>query len=277
MATTLAASPVEAQTYRLASEKAIRGFQKVSLTDGTTVYLGDTVAHGAKSCSTHSKSRDHACAASALALSDQSAARVAVSVQRTGADLIAGTDNTGVTELSAIASVGVDALILGNTRAVEQVRDDVTPVVSLRSSATTVSPGDAVDVDVYVSGADQLRTFQVSVEATGGTSGSLDRVSNGVDSDREDYVFSTIPSIDAADQVHGRVGATTIGGSVNATDAQYVGTFSFVASRDASGTFNFTIRPLHSFLNDEQAQDLQYRTTASAVQVAPRKSQRVTR
>ncbi len=277
IALTLAASPAKAQTYRLASHKAINGFEKVQLADGSTVYLGDAVPSGAKPCSTHNKGRDHTCTAAELSLSGSLAARIAMSVQRTGANLIAVSRDNVLIELSEIDAVSLSTITLRNTRQVQQAVDVGTAVVTLSTRSASVTPGDAVTVDVFVSGVDQLRTFQVSVEATGGTSGSLDRVEASVDRERADYVFATIQAIDAADQLHGRVGATTMGGSVNAQDKRYLGTFTFMASRDASGTFGFTVRPLLSFLSDAIAQDLAYRTTANAVQVATGKTTRVTR
>jgi len=273
---TMAASPALAKTYRLASRQATAGFEMVRLADGSALYLGDVVEAAAKSCDISHKRQGHKCAAT-LSLSGDAAARVAMRVQRTGVNLLATSQDNTVTELAEIDSVGVGGIALRPAHPVREVGDTKTALFSLSADSAAVVAGDAVSVDVFVSDVPQLRTFQVAVEATGGASGSLDRVGASVDRNRTDYVFASTEAIDAADQQHGRIGATTMGGSVTAQDAQYLGTFTFVASRDASGSFEFVVRPRLSFLSDADVQDIAYRANASTVRVAKKTTTRTIR
>lgn len=132
----------------------------------------------------------------------------------------------------------------------------------------SVQPGGTVTVDLFLSGAANVRTYQVAVEATGGDSGSLTRREGWIDADRPDYVFGTAQVIKAVDDVHGRAGAVLFDGGVNAMTQAYLGTFTFEASSDAAGDFVISARVgSDTFVGDPDLQQLPYRVQGSTIHV----------
>lgn len=273
----LTAASANGQTYRLASNGAIEGFEKVVLTDGSTIFVDATEATGVTSCFGNAGTHDHACIASALSLDRSRSARLVSRMQRTGANLIATIRGHAVSQVAEIDAVGMDTVTLRHARQVQPVAGTSVTVVTLTPRSKTVIPGEDVVVDVFISSVDPLRTFQVAVEAHGGASGTLERVEASIERERPDYVFAGIQAIDAADQNHGRLGATTFGVSVDASGTRYAGSFVFLASPDASGTFRVSVRPQLSFFTNDQAQDMPYRTLAAEVRVAVTKTIRAIR
>jgi hypothetical protein len=142
-------------------------------------------------------------------------------------------------------------------------------------SALTIVPreasgrsGDLFTVDVFLSGATNVRTYQLSIDTAGGRSGSLAREEAYIDADRTDYVFGTQHAIKAVDDVHGRMGAVLFDGGVNAPTAMYLGTYAFRASSDAEGDFTITARPDgETFLNDPEHVQLPFRVQTATISV----------
>lgn len=132
--------------------------------------------------------------------------------------------------------------------------------------STNIGPGESVTADVYLSGTEELKLYQVRVDAVGGTSGQLERVDMVIDKSRDDYVFSAMQVVDAVDTEGGRMGAVLFNGSAQVTDAAYLGSFTFVASPDASGTFKvrISVGP-DSFLNNGADTPIPYVAGADAI------------
>jgi len=109
-------------------------------------------------------------------------------------------------------------------------------------SPSQINPGDYVDVDVDIAGTADLRAYQVSVDISGGSSGTLNLVDVFIDETRSDYAFfgtgeTTYPALDVAGR---RVANVLQTGSVDATGAVYAATFRFQATSTASGDFTAT-------------------------------------
>jgi hypothetical protein len=64
------------------------------------------------------------------------------------------------------------------------------------------------NVDAYVTGVVDLRTYQVSPVARGGGAGVITTEDLRIDEDRVDYVFGAVDAIVAEDAVGKRAGAT---------------------------------------------------------------------
>lgn len=140
------------------------------------------------------------------------------------------------------------------------------------SSAFVVKPmgqsnGEYV-FDVYVQNVAGLRTYQVKLEATGGTAGSLAMTDVRIDEARQDYVFAGNEAIKAADHGGSRLGGTLFSGTVDVTAPVYLGTWRFRPSADAAGTFNVNVIPgAESFIADTANMPLPINTVGATVQI----------
>jgi len=132
----------------------------------------------------------------------------------------------------------------------------------------SVEPSGTITVDIFLTGATNVRTYQVAIEALGGDSGTLSRQETWIDADRPDYVFGTAQVIKAVDDVYGRLGAVLFDGSVSAMTPVYLGTATFDASADATGEFLITARPgSDTFVGDPDLNQMPHRIVGSTVQV----------
>ena len=116
-----------------------------------------------------------------------------------------------------------------------------TATIDLAASRMFMRPGDTVDVDAYASGALSLRSYQVAVDASGGTAGGLIQDTLSIDPARDVLSPGGVTYI-GTDHVGGRiVNVREVGGEAVADDT-YLATFSFRASPAADGTFTFSVR-----------------------------------
>ncbi len=129
-------------------------------------------------------------------------------------------------------------------------------VVSLVVNSSALQSGGLLSVDVYLDNLVDLRGYQVALDVTGGTTGTLSRESVTVDTRHADpqgngdYVFFGSQSVTATDEIGGRLAAALYNGGVSSGSAKYAGTFTFRASMDASGTFNVGVRMADTLLRD---------------------------
>lgn len=110
-------------------------------------------------------------------------------------------------------------------------------VVSVVPAATHVQPGEPVSVNVYVSDGLNIGGYEVVVDISGGTSGSLVLDEITIDAERDDFIFAGFESLQAVDESRGRICAVAITRAADAVGPLYLGTFLFRASADAGGTF----------------------------------------
>jgi len=106
---------------------------------------------------------------------------------------------------------------------------------------TTILPGETVNVHVFLSGASQIRSYQVKVAIRGGSTGALLIDNLWIDAERADYVFGTLQKLDAVDPSNSRMAGVLMQGGVDAVNPAYVGSYSLRASADASGVFNVNL------------------------------------
>lgn len=110
--------------------------------------------------------------------------------------------------------------------------------LSLALSSAIVLPDETVDVEVFLDYADNLTAYQVALEVTTEGVGTLDLESRFI-TDREDYVFDGMNSLEVTNNVGGHIAAFDMDGDgVGVSGPVYLGTFRFKASSDANGVFH---------------------------------------
>jgi hypothetical protein len=108
---------------------------------------------------------------------------------------------------------------------------------------TIISPGSQVEIRAYGDEYVDLRGFEIQVQVTGGTGGTLTLEEIYIDDQRADFAFYGQEFFEASNVEDARAVCAMSSGGVNSTDDKYLGTFVFRASQDASGTFTVSAVP----------------------------------
>lgn len=232
----------EAIAFRAASGSSHAGFEKTTMGDGSVLYIAQRPAFdGSGVVASAAAGRD----AVDLTLS----ADASQALTKSGAEKLAVYQNGRLVSVASIHSMDNS----GNVRLSGLTQPEITRLTGFQAQAngpqmrvvarqSSGRPGDLFTFDVYAAGVTDLRTFQVTLDVSGGTTGSLTREEARMEKTRGDYAFGKAAAIDAVDEVGGRMGATLIDGSVDATTPLYLGTVSYRASQDAAGPFNVKVR-----------------------------------
>lgn len=232
----------DAISFRAASDSSHPGFEKTTMGSGSTVYIAQRPTFDASGVLASSGvGRD----AVDLTLS----AEATQALTKSGAEKLAIYQDNRLVSIAAIHSMDNQ----GNLRLSGLNQADMTRLTGFQAQAagpqmrvvarqSTGRPGDLFTFDVFAVGVTDLRTFQVTLDASGGTTGSLTREEARMEKTRGDYAFGKLAAVDAVDDAGGRMGATLIDGSVDATAPLYLGTVSYRASQDAAGPFNVKVR-----------------------------------
>ncbi|NOT02593.1 MAG: hypothetical protein HOP29_18455 [Phycisphaerales bacterium] len=114
--------------------------------------------------------------------------------------------------------------------------------VTLVASAAHVQPGQTVGIDVRLGRLSTMRGYQVAVEVSGGSTGTLTLEGVFVDDQTGDYLFAGRNATWGGDLSQSRLANVLNSGSVTTTTEKYACTFVFRASNDASGTFSITLQ-----------------------------------
>jgi len=118
------------------------------------------------------------------------------------------------------------------------------PQFTLVASGDLFDPSEDVQIEVYVSEATNVFAYEVALEVTGGTGGSLMVTDITVDQNRTDYVFygMAVP-LQAKDLPGMRVGGSfnTALPGVTGTGQVYLATFTFQPAGGATGVFNINV------------------------------------
>lgn len=170
----------------------------------------------------------------------------------------------------SVLAAGLFAMGLGSARAenVLATAPDA-PVVSLKTKQLNAAPGGQVIVEVFVTGVQDLATYEMRLNVVGGDRGTLTLEKIAVDQQRTDYVFKNagVQILDIVDMTQQRVGMVRFSGGSNvAADQQaYLATFTFRVSGDAAGKFAIALgNPEAAFLNNSQALQIPHRMAGSA-------------
>lgn len=142
------------------------------------------------------------------------------------------------------------------------------PMIELIPSSQAVKPGESVGVDVFARNLSNVRGYQITVDALGGTAGTLRRGALKLDESRSDYLLHGQQTLRMLDESGGRLAALRMQGGSDSSKAGYLGTVMFTASEDAGGTFDFVIRlGGTSLVNDANGKQLPFRAGRASVTV----------
>lgn len=151
--------------------------------------------------------------------------------------------------------------------------DGTAAVIEFVPSQTTVRAGRSVRVDVFVSGAEGLRAYQVTPRVSAGDSGEVTFASGRIDEGRSDYVFAGRQTISAFDVEGWRFGSIMYEGGVRADERSYVGSFELTTSPEASGTYLIGANiDAATFLKDLHSAAIDFRVRFGAVEVGSSKN-----
>lgn len=144
---------------------------------------------------------------------------------------------------------------------------------SPNGAAFTITPAGQVNgeyvFDVFLKSVPELRTYQVKLEVTGGTAGTLTMTDVRIDKRRADFVFAGNEAIAESDPNGSRLGGTLLTSSPVVVDApKYLGTWKFRPTADAAGTFDINVvTGSESFISNMQNQMLPVGAVGATVQV----------
>lgn len=125
-------------------------------------------------------------------------------------------------------------------------------VINVMASRRTVVPGETFDVRLFVQGSiEDLQSYQLHVEATGGWSGHVVLEDIHVEA-RRDHVYAGLDEFSAFNVENGQMLAGLDNGGVQTQPGGYLATYTYRASDNATGTFVVDVR------HDAAAQDQTY-------------------
>lgn len=259
-------TPVDGFDARAFGDVDVYVSRRVALTEAALLSTDSSTTRGRTSVS--------------IALTDPGLRRIRDMVRRNDVDRLVVIANGRIVAVTTFAlNTSASSLTLTSLTSLEagQVTDLIalTPVgatITLVPTQSRVFPGRPVSVDIFVSGMANLRTFQVSLEVVGGTSGSMTIEDIQIDHTRSDYVFGTLPKLDAPDLSGNRLGGLLMSGSVDATERSYLGTATLVPSSDAAGTFRVTVKggDRSTLLWTSDSMPAKFRTEAATISVGSR-------
>jgi len=127
-----------------------------------------------------------------------------------------------------------------------------TPTFGLTVSPYQIDAEDAATVNVYLDAAQVIGAYEVSLDVTGGTTGTVTPEAIAINTAQSDYVFyghSVYQATNVDTNMAGAVEAN--GGGALVTNDEYLAHWTFRASNDAYGVFEVRVSDEHSFLLDE--------------------------
>ncbi len=264
-------------SFRVATAAATADFNKMVLRSGEVVYVSPTESFSNRDVRSSEMVSTRSGETLTLSLTSDAAQRLAADTRAADADRLAIVKHGKLVAAGTIESVSSDGarisgLPIGQASRLTRMLSvgqavSSGPVLTLVPHTTSAGPGELFTVDVYVSGVSNLRTYQVAVDAFGGTSGALVREAGQIDSQRADYVFGTAQVINAVDETAGRMGGVLFTGAVDASSTKYLGTYNFRATADASGSFDLEVRLADSFLSDGRNERLAYTGQSTTVHI----------
>ncbi len=128
---------------------------------------------------------------------------------------------------------------LGLERGLGRTDDLGASIIRLVPTETEIRPGGLVTVNVFAERFVDLRGFEIKVIAAGHR-GSLDLVNVDVELDRKDFAFRGQTAFTVVDESGGRFAGIILEDGVASTKPRYLGSFTYKASRDARGSFEFS-------------------------------------
>ncbi len=240
--------------FHLASATPLKGYEMVSMGgDGGALYVAPRPMWTGKEVVSQRTTGTRDGTVMELTISAEAAERLAsqrkqqsgdrVAIYVDGKPALSGQLDSG----SSGSRITITGLNSTNIEKVVQLINGERPVPAPLPAAAVISvvpageANGAYQVDVFVQGVSNLRTFQVTLQTSGGSSGELVREDLKIDKTRPDFVFADMEVISAADQVGGRLGGVLYDGGVENVAPGYLGTYTYRPSPDASGIFEVNV------------------------------------
>lgn len=135
------------------------------------------------------------------------------------------------------------------------------PTLSVRARQSQIAPGGVLEVDAYLGYVDDLRAFQVAMDAITESGTPLAIESVVVDDTNSEFAFMGADQVKAVDVNRGRfVSALRMSTGVGLTKPAYTGTFYFKVPTDAKGVITVQIRTnVDTALRDSMANPINYK------------------
>jgi hypothetical protein len=261
---------------RQVSDTEASGYQKVAYGSGS-MFVAPQSLLTAADVSTVDSQPGRGSSSLLLGVSDKAAANLASMAGKNGVPvgiMLDGRLNTVGTLSNVNTQNGSASAVISGLTSVQA--DRISKLVS--TGLEPVAKGAVINVvpvgmsngtyfvDVFVDGAKGLRSYQVTLDVTGGASGQLNRTDLTIDKNRNDFVFGTSQSIIADDKAGGRAGAVLFDGSVDVDKDGYLGTYAFQPTADAKGSFSINVRVgPETILGDPRNKDMEYAAGHDAV------------
>ena len=145
--------------------------------------------------------------------------------------------------------------------------------VGLSANPTSGPPGSLFEADVFADAFVDFRGYEIVLQATGGTTGSLVLEDILIDEERPDFVFNGLGPMSGADLPNARGMSVLMSGGVDSQTPVYLATFVFGASSDANGTFTVSAVPgdgaTGTLAADSNADDMIVNITSAAQITVP--------
>jgi hypothetical protein len=262
-------------SFRLAGDKVVQDFQKASLPNGATVFVSPRTAFTQNDIVSAA-----ATGSDAMQLSlTQDAAR---GLERAPTNQLAVYVDGQLASMATMSHAGSGAIDLAGISGNEMariarmldagVRAPNGPEVSIVPRTSAANEGEIVSFDVFVTNAQDLRTYQIALDVVG-QEGGLIRVPGQIDATRPDFIFGADQNVNAVDDTTGRLGGVRFDGGVTVDRPVYLGTFNYEVPAGASGQFVARVRlGDDSFLADTNNKTMPFNSTGAAVTVGSRSS-----
>lgn len=190
---------------------------------------------------------------------------------------------SGISSCGAICDAGGSAMEPPpvSRSAQRRSRSALAAVFTLVPTMPIARNGELIEVEVFVSGAPDVRGYQLAVEAvvdapSSGHRVRVELVDVSIDTTRTDYVLHGVEHVAALDATYGRLAAATYTGGVTVSDDDaYVGTFTFRASSDAAGLVRFDVRSADTTVLDSTGGSMAIESSSASISVGPASDGRV--
>lgn|GEM_PF-5788646 len=238
----------DAVNFHLASSSPQAGFRQITTSDGHRVYVSPRATWTSLDVLSVDSTPGRSGETLSVRLSGSATSRLTDQVRRvsdTKVAIYSGNSMIALADVNQDGSLRVSGISADRSQQIRQVVES-TPAIPAGPLVTVVPAGQVNGrylVDVYLEGVEALRAYQFHLTAGGGDSGSLDLKDVTIDETRQDFAFHGSQTISANNALLGQLAAVRFDGPVPAVDAKYIGTYTFVPSRDAEGLFRVNVEP----------------------------------
>jgi len=272
--------------FHVAGTKPIQGFQKVTI-EGSTIYVAPRAAFVSDIITSSNAVESRDGTDIEMTVRPDTIKKLTAMMKKNDADrLVAYAGGriigAGVPELDAkdgrITITGMKPELAQRlTRVLNGASiAQLGPAITLAPSATSITPGGIITVDVFAANMDEFRVYQVALDIRGGRTGELTVSDLKIDASRSNFAFSGLKKIDAVDPSGGRLGAMLFEGTTTIVKPAYLGTFTLASSNDAAGDFTIMVRTSDesSFVKDGGNQGIEF-FTDGAMTITVGKAERI--